>query len=680
MDGYQIEQLLKGRAEEVCWYLLPNGQRDRDEWCTGNLDDKAATGGGSLRIHLTGAKTGWWCDFKHPELCGHTLAGLWSECRRITFMEALSEARKWLGVGDLPRGWKRQRASGGGRRGGNSRGSGDWPNGGQRPGSKQYERPRASRADTEKAEKKIRPLVKGGVVYCWLVEDRGLAPEVLERYGVGEMPAFKRQDGTMRGPFAVYPTRDPEGKFVSAKFRSIREKSDQFVQPRNAPIMLFGMHAILPNHDGLLFITEGENDALALASEGYPAVNGAPFGAQAKKKLVAANGKLEDPPPSEAQLQWIESCWEWMEQFVRIYDFFDGDDPGREGAAIIVPRLGRERCWSITYPEGCKDANDVLLLDPPLIHKLVDQAKPADPVMLKAAGEFTKQIWNNFFGSPEEEPGWAMPWPIPFKIREREITVFQGYSHHGKSIILNHVILHLVHSYKLSCCLASMEMPATDTLENTMRQAIARRKPVTDEGKPNEVQFYRAMEWMDQYFWVYDCLGGAKVADMLEVFGYAARRHGVKLFVIDSLMMMDIHEDDHDRQKEFMNDLAAFAKEYAAHVFLVAHSKKPDQKRPENKYWARKHDILGSVHISNIAHNIVCIHRNLKKEEDLENLKQIRPRDESEEDRLERLHDALFIVQKQRKTGKTVHKRLWFDAGGSWQYCDRFETPPRRYI
>jgi twinkle protein len=39
----------------------------------------------------------------------------------------------------------------------------------------------------------------------------------------------------------------------------------------------------------------------------------------------------------------------------------DGDKPGRILAEELAIRLGRERCWIIEYPDGCKDANDVLI-------------------------------------------------------------------------------------------------------------------------------------------------------------------------------------------------------------------------------------------------------------------------------------------------------------------------------
>jgi len=37
----------------------------------------------------------------------------------------------------------------------------------------------------------------------------------------------------------------------------------------------------------------------------------------------------------------------------------DGDEAGRHMASELVRRLSASRCMFVTYPEGCKDANDV---------------------------------------------------------------------------------------------------------------------------------------------------------------------------------------------------------------------------------------------------------------------------------------------------------------------------------
>jgi hypothetical protein len=39
----------------------------------------------------------------------------------------------------------------------------------------------------------------------------------------------------------------------------------------------------------------------------------------------------------------------------------DNDAPGRRLEDELARRLGRERCWRVEWPVGCKDANDVLV-------------------------------------------------------------------------------------------------------------------------------------------------------------------------------------------------------------------------------------------------------------------------------------------------------------------------------
>ncbi len=45
----------------------------------------------------------------------------------------------------------------------------------------------------------------------------------------------------------------------------------------------------------------------------------------------------------------------------RIIIATDDDEPGEKLANELARRIGRHKCYRIFYPEGCKDANDVLL-------------------------------------------------------------------------------------------------------------------------------------------------------------------------------------------------------------------------------------------------------------------------------------------------------------------------------
>jgi len=105
-------------------------------------------------------------------------------------------------------------------------------------------------------------------------------------------------------------------------------------------------------------------------------------------------------------------------------------------------------------------------------------------------------------------------------------------------------------------------------------------------------------------------------------------------------------------------------------VHLVAHSKKPDARRPEIKYWPGKHDVRGSVHVTDLAHNTICVWRNRKKEQDLNTAWDEKLSDEVK-DAIKQQHDAMMIVLAQRGgEGEEPVKKLWFDQQRSWQYWD----------
>ena len=124
-----------------------------------------------------------------------------------------------------------------------------------------------------------------------------------------------------------------------------------------------------------------------------------------------------------------------------------------------------------------------------------------------------------------------------------------------------------------------------------------------------------------------------------------------------------------------MNALCDFSLNYDVHVHLVAHSKKPDQKRPENKYWPNKHQVRGSVYVTNMAHNVVCVYRSKGKEETLAMNKVTG----EERAKVEQEPDAMFIVQANRETGDEPMKRLWFDKT-CWQYLEHQGQTPKYYI
>jgi twinkle protein len=417
-------------------------------------------------------------------------------------------------------------------------------------------------------------------------------------------------------------------------------------------MLLFGMQ-VIDSRWGRLFITEGELDAMAMFDYANPAVS-LPQGAQPSER----EGK-------SAHDAWIEHDYKWLEAFVEIVLALDVDEPGRKAAGIIAPRLGLPRCRVVEWPEGKKDANECLIAGLEIMDALAE-CRSLDPELLKSPSDFSREFWEEFFPTGGKEPGDPMPFNMPFRWRDGEVTIWQGYSASGKSVCLGYVLMWLAARYKRRSCIASMEMPAKKTLKNMLRQAMGKSKPDSED------EYRAAMVWMDKFFWVYDHVGDVESKDVLDVFRYAARRYGIKHFVLDSLMKLgDVPFDGYDAQRDLINRLCEFAAEMQVHCHLVCHSRKPDQRHPEKKHYPDKHAVSGHGDITNGVHNVLCVWRNRVKEEANENAVNL-PADDREEIRLKYVgeEDTLLVVQKQRETGREPLKRLWFDAGedGSWQY------------
>jgi len=188
-----------------------------------------------------------------------------------------------------------------------------------------------------------------------------------------------------------------------------------------------------------------------------------------------------------------------------------------------------------------------------------------------------------------------------FKVRMGEISVVTGYSGHGKSAWLNQVMLGLMKHEKTM--IASFEMLPRATLGRMCQQ--------TGEALPNSDYIKDFLSQLDDNLYLYDPLGNTSADKVLEVIYYCAEKLGVKLMVLDSLMKCGINEDDLNGQKSFADKLAVAARDLDIHLFLVAHSRKTNSDYDH----ATKLDVAGSANITNMADNVISVHRNKEREQ-----------------------------------------------------------------
>ncbi|XP_020269964.1 primase homolog protein-like [Asparagus officinalis] len=67
----------------------------------------------------------------------------------------------------------------------------------------------------------------------------------------------------------------------------------------------------------------------------------------------------------DTKFQYLWNCKEYLNKASRIILATDADAPGQALAEELARRLGKERCWRVTWPTKtgtgvCKDANEVL--------------------------------------------------------------------------------------------------------------------------------------------------------------------------------------------------------------------------------------------------------------------------------------------------------------------------------
>ena len=650
MDAGQVKSLLNERVEEVAAMLLPAGKKDGVYWTCGDADNTPPsnkTSGGSLKLNLTGKYIGMWNDFATEE--HGDLIALWMRRYGLTYSEAMDQIRDYLGVKD--NGFRRKTI------------------------------PQSSVLKTGKKELQYDLVAEGSPVWKWLCEDRKISAAALTEYRIGQLHRDGAKDVDRNGWYVVFPFFDVDGNLVRLKYRHIEDKKKMWQWPSFAKAheykfgsvkLLFGIQAV-PDDCRDVCITEGEMDALSVFDAGFYALS-LPEGSQVKKNAT-------EDDVSKSHEAWLEHDKEYMDRFTEVLFALDCDHNGKKATEVLVPRIGRPRVRVGDFGK-LKDANGVLVdAGADALGKCISGAKNMDPEDLKIPENISKEIWDLFYPEEAGKPlGEETPWTLNFRFHEGQLTIWHGFSGHGKTVCQTWVLANLALRYGCKVCIASLEWPGAYTFKNMFRQMMGLNKP-------SKKQFNEALSVANKHFMVYDHVGEAAIREVIDVFEYAYTKYGCKHFALDSMMMLKgLSGDDYNGQKFIVQQLKTFAMRYGVHVHLVCHSKKPDARHAEGVYWPNKHSISGSGDLSNIADNVVCVWRKMQKEEEIEasyhTLKTSTDQQERKKAEInlafwQAQEDAMFLVQKQRLGGENPKKRLWFSSGeaSSWQYREDQDSP-----
>lgn len=456
-----------------------------------------------------------------------------------------------------------------------------------------------------------------GKVLDYLREVRNLPDSVLATYKVA---AF--------GDEIVFPYLLPDGTLALAKARKAEDGAAPKPTAANCEPILFGWQAVPPDAREII-ITEGEIDALSWAAYGFVAMS-VPFG----------GGK-------GAKQKWIESEYDRMARFERIYISTDMDKVGEEAAEEIASRLGRHRCVRVSLPH--KDANECLVagVSQEDMARALVTAGNLDPEGLRSPTDYFDRVRAIFWPEDGNRVGFTVPYgKLDRKLlfRPGEVTLWTGASGSGKSQIISDCTPHWIEE-GARVCMASFEMHPAQTLRRMVKQT-------GNVDRPTEVFLGDVLGYLDNGLLLYEKVGKSGVTPLLEIFDYARAKYGCSMFIIDSLMRLGIASEDYSGQEKAVYQIVDWTIQHNVHTHLVAHARKGEKGggAPETE------DIKGAMEIGANAFNILSVWRNKRLEEEISAAD-----NEALKKQLGEKPGVILNVAKQRNGDFEGKIGLWFD-------------------
>lgn len=381
------------------------------------------------------------------------------------------------------------------------------------------------------------------------LNQRGIAPELAASLGVVSVQA---KSGSPDQEFIGFRHYVDGGEHDQWTYRSITGEK-RFWQDQGGARVLWNNQNI---RDRQLIITEGHLDALAFMMAGFTNVVSVPSGASGS----AGTGGKE-------KFDYIDAAKGALEHITEIVIAVDGDHAGDALHHDLRVRLGVGRCKFLTYPTGCKDANDVLIEHG--AEGLVEMVGDAQWVRLDGLYTYSEL--------PPSAPIDAYPTGIAglddlWKVCQGRLTVLTGIPGHGKGALITDVVGHLANHRGSVVAMASFEDDLTGTLTPRLKQWKLRGDPSAN-----------AEQWMADHFVFIspdEATEETPTVDwVLERIRAAVIRYNVTTVVLDPWNEMDHSAGEvYSSRTEYIGDslsrLRRQAKNLNYHLIVAAHPAK----------------------------------------------------------------------------------------------------------
>lgn len=434
------------------------------------------------------------------------------------------------------------------------------------------------------------------------LKSRGISEETAKKLGIKSAQHYIQALGKVTD-CVVFPYLN-KGEEYAAKIRSTEGKG---FSSNGAPATLWNLQNF--QRGDWLIICEGEMDAATLIEAGYTGATSIPLGAV----LKVADKQVD--PEEDGKFRFVWEAKEQIDKAGRIVICCDNDGPGQAAAEEVARRIGKDRVWTVEYPEGCKDANDVWLKHgQDGIDTLISECRPWPISGLYDSSHFFDQIDEMY----EKGMGRGESTGYPsvdelYTVSAGMLTVVTGHPSSGKSEFVDQLMVNLAISKGWSFAIASFE--------NEPRLHIAKliskymRKPFFDGNvervTPDELRIGK--EFVQSHFsFIYQADGSMALLDsVLERLKVAVMRHGVRGAVIDPYNYIQKPNDTSETEwvSTLLSKVRLFAQAHDMHIWFVAHPAKMMRSANGDVPPPKGYDISGSAAWFAKADHGITVHR-----------------------------------------------------------------------
>jgi twinkle protein len=385
----------------------------------------------------------------------------------------------------------------------------------------------------------------------WL-EKRGLDPELADKMGWG-LYVHQQLGATVKIPYMR------NGKVVTSQYRALDKKEFRFASGSEAELWNVDVLSDTSLDQYPLIIAEGACDGLALIQSGF-------------HRTVAVPG-WSDKNFDADNYEPFKRNEERIKRAKRIIVAQHADNAGAAMVRAVTNLFSECNVAYTTWPKGCKDANDCLLMyGQEAVTAAVTTAKDIDP----PGGLIT-----GFTDLPPlpNRSIWKLDIPALDKLmafRSREISVLTGTPGSGKTTFITWVAHHLVRANDIRVGMGLFETDSTEVLTHLIKLRVPGNYVEDERIEAEKVKLdrnFRLLHRVDDESQTAHSLGWLKAM----IWKLAVRDH-CKLIIIDPWNELEHEPAKGESVTAYTNyaltRMRQWAEKLDIHICIVAHPRK----------------------------------------------------------------------------------------------------------